>query len=247
MDLLNLNASLKGLDADFVQAQGVKLNLGNVNIVGHSLGGILGTVFTVVNQAAIANELKIGLQANLNPVRSLVASVAGTQVAQVLVNSASFAPVINAGLAKAGVNVGTSNYEKFMYAAQSAVDSGDPVNFAQLLPSLKIPVLLQQVKNDAVIPNSADSAPLTGTQAFARLIGATQLGLGQTQLGLNTTTGLVTSGIVKMNAGDHGSLLRPSTAAPQITPEMQTQVVTFLLNAGGVAVGAAAPQNIETP
>jgi hypothetical protein len=112
---------------------------------------------------------------------------------------------------------------------------------------LKIPVLLQQVKNDAVIPNSADSAPLTGTQAFARLIGATQLGLGQTQLGLNTTTGLVTSGIVKMNAGDHGSLLRPSTAAPQITPEMQTQVVTFLLNAGGVAVGAAAPQNIETP
>ncbi len=246
MDLLNLNASLKGLDADFVQAQGVKLNLGNVNVVGHSLGGILGTVFTTVNQAAISNEAKIGLQANLNPVRSLVASVAGTQVAQVLVNSASFAPVINAGLAKAGVNVGTSNYEKFMYAAQSAVDSGDPVNFAQLLPSLKIPVLLQQVKNDAVIPNSADSAPLTGTQAFARLIGATQLGLGQTQLGFNATTSIVTSGIVKMNAGDHGSLLRPSTTAPQITPEMQTQVVTFLLNTGGVAVGAAAPQNIET-
>ena len=247
MDLLNLNASLKGLDMDFVQAQGVKLNLGNVNVVGHSLGGILGTVFTTVNQAAIANEAKIGLQANLNPVRSLVASVAGTQVAQVLVNSASFAPVINAGLAKAGVNVGTSSYEKFMYAAQSAVDSGDPVNFAQLLPSLKIPVLLQQVKNDAVIPNSADSAPLAGTQAFARLLGATQLGLGQTQLGFNATTGIVTSGIVKMNAGDHGSLLRPSTAAAQITPEMQTQVVTFLLNAGGVAVGAAAPQNIETP
>ncbi|HOY23830.1 MAG TPA: hypothetical protein PK002_11800, partial [Cellvibrio sp.] len=247
MDLLNLNASLKGLDADFVQAQGAKLNLGNVNIVGHSLGGILGSVFTAVNQAAISNEAKIGMTANLNPVRSLVASVAGTQVSQILVNSASFAPVINAGLAKAGVNVGTSNYEKFMYAAQSAVDSGDPVNFAQLLPSLKIPVLLQQVKNDAVIPNSADSAPLAGTQAFARLLGATQLGLGQTQLGLNATTGIVTSGIVKMNAGDHGSLLRPSTSAPQITPEMQTQVVTFLLNVGGVAVGAAAPQNIETP
>lgn len=238
MDLLNLNASLKGLDTDFVQTQGAKLNLGNVNVVGHSLGGILGTVFTTVNQAAIANEAKLGLQANLNPVRSLVASVAGTQVAQVLVNSASFAPVINAGLAKAGVNVGTSNYEKFMYAAQSAVDSGDPVNFAQLLPSLKVPVLLQQVKNDAVIPNSADSAPLTGTQAFARLLGATQLGLGQAQLGL---------GYVKLNAGDHASLLRPSTAAPQITVEMQTQVVTFLLNAGGVAVGGGAPQNIEAP
>lgn len=238
IDLLNLNASLKGLDADFVQTLGVKLNLGNVNVVGHSLGGILGTVFTTMNQAAISNESKIGLTSNLNPVRSLVASVAGTQVAQVLVNSASFAPVINAGLAKAGVNVGTSNYEKFMYAAQSAVDSGDPVNFAQLLPSLKIPVLLQQVKNDAVIPNSADSAPLTGTQAFARLLGATQLGLGQTQLGL---------GYVKLNAGDHASLLRPSASAPQITAELQTQVVTFLLNAGGVAVGGGAPQNIEAP
>jgi len=165
-----------------------------------------------------------------------VASVAGTQVAQVLANSATFAPVINAGLSKAGVNVGTSNYEKFMYAAQSAVDSGDPVNFAQLLSTLKIPVLLQQVKDDQVIPNSADSAPLTGTVAFARLLGTTQLGLGETQLGL---------GYVKLNAGDHASLLRPSTAAPQVTAEMQTQVASFVLGAGKVAVGVAAPQNVD--
>jgi pimeloyl-ACP methyl ester carboxylesterase len=237
MDLLNLNASLKGLDADFVQAQGAKLNLGNVNVVGHSLGGILGTVFTTVNQVAIANDAKLGLSTNLNPVRSLVASVAGTQVAQILVNSASFAPIINAGLAKAGVNVGTSNYEKFMYAAQSAVDSGDPVNFVQLLGTLNVPVLLQQVKDDQVIPNSADGAPLTGTTAFARLLGTTQLGLGETQLGL---------GYVKLNAGDHASLLRPSTAAPQVTTEMQTQVVSFILNASKVAVGAGAPQNVDT-
>ncbi|MET0355584.1 MAG: hypothetical protein ABW044_02340 [Cellvibrio sp.] len=236
MDLLNLNASLKGLDTDFVQPRGAKLNLGNVNVVGHSLGGILGTVFTTVNQVAIANEAKIGLTSNLNPIRSLLASVAGTQVAQVLANSATFAPVINAGLAKAGVNVGTSNYEKFMYAAQSAVDSGDPVNFAQLLATLQIPVLLQQVKNDAVIPNSADSAPLTGTQAFARLLGATQLGAGETQLGL---------GIVKLNAGDHRSFLVPNATAPQITAEMQAQAVTFVLQAGKVAVGSKAPTNIE--
>lgn len=237
IDLLNLNASLKGLDADFVRAQGAKLNLGNVNVIGHSLGGILGTVFTTVNQIAIANDAKLGLSSNLNPVRSLVASVAGTQVAQVLVNSASFAPVINAGLSKAGVNVGSSNYEKFMYAAQSAVDSGDPVNFVQLLATLNVPVLLQQVKDDQVIPNGADSAPLTGTVAFARLLGTAQLGLGETQLGL---------GFVKLNAGDHGSLLRPSTAAPQVTAEMQTQAVSFVLSAGKVAVGAAAPQNVDT-
>lgn len=250
LDLLNLNASLKGLDTDFVQAQGVKLNLNKVNVVGHSLGGILGTVFTSVNQVAIANEAKLGLTANLNPVRSFVASVAGTQVAQVLVNSATFAPVINAGLAKAGVQAGTSNYEKFMYAAQSAMDSGDAVSFVQLLPSLKIPVLLQQVKNDAVIPNSADSAPLAGTLAMARLLGATQLGLGQTQLGYDAESGVVTSGIVKLNAGDHGSLLRPtdtSNAAVKITAEMQAQVASFVALAGKVAVGSQAAANIETP
>ncbi|GGY74670.1 lipase [Cellvibrio zantedeschiae] len=238
VDLLNLNASLKGLDADFVQAQGAKLNLGNVNVIGHSLGGILGTVFTTVNQIAIANEAKLGLASNLNPIRSLVATTPGSQVAQVLVNSATFAPVINAGLSKAGVNVGTSNYEKFMYAAQSAVDAGDPVNFAQILATLGVPVLVQQVKDDQVIPNSADSAPLTGTVALARLLGTTQLGLGETTLG---------RGYVKLNAGDHGSLLRPSTAAPQVTPEMQAQAVSFVLTGGKVAVGSSAPQNIDVP
>jgi hypothetical protein len=115
---------------------------------------------------------------------------------------------------------------------------------------LKIPVLLQQVKNDAVIPNSADSAPLAGTSALARLLGATQLGLGQTQLGYDAESGVVTSGIVKLNAGDHGSLLRPtdtSNAAVKITAEMQAQVASFIALAGKVAVGSQAAANIDTP
>jgi hypothetical protein len=97
-------------------------------------------------------------------------------------------------------------------------------------------VLLQQIKNDLVIPNSVDGAPLAGTEAFARLLGTTQLGLGETQLGL---------GYVKLNAGNHGSILLPDTTAPQVTAEMQTQVVSFVLSAGKVAVGAAAPQNVD--
>lgn len=237
VDLLNLNASLDGINNDLMQAVGAQLNLNNVNVVGVSLGGILSSVFVTVNQVAIASEAKLGLQSHLHPVRSLVASVTGTQVAQVLVNSATFAPIINAGLAASGVKLGTSNYEKFLYAAQSAVDSGDPVNFAQSLGALGVPVLVQQVNGDLVVPNSADSAPLTGTQAFVRLLGASQLGLGETQLGL---------GYVKMNAGDHVSLLRPTTAAPQVTAEMQAQVVSFVLNAGKVAVGASAPANVDT-
>ena len=71
---------------------------------------------------------------------------------------------------------------------------------------------------------------------MASLLNTTQLGLGSTQLG---------RGYVKHTAGGHSSLLRPEGGAPQITAELQTQVVTFVLNNGNVAVGGGAPANIE--
>lgn len=238
MDLLNLNASLGGVNTEIRKSVATGLDVNRVYVVGVSLGGILGSVFTTVNQMAIANDGLVGLPSNLNPIRGIVTSAAGTQVAQVLVNSATFTPVINGGLAASGVNVGTSNYERFLYAAQSAMDAGDPVNYMQTLAALGVPALVQQINNDAVIPNSAASAPLTGTSAMASLLNATQLGLGSTQLG---------RGYVKHTAGGHSSLLRPEGGAPQVTAELQTQVVTFVLNNGGVAVGGGAPGNIELP
>ncbi|ACE82672.1 hypothetical protein [Cellvibrio japonicus] len=238
MDLLNLNASLGNLSDLLEDALDLGLNLNRVNVVGVSLGGILGNVFVTVNQRAIASDAQVGLTANLNPVQGVVMSTAATQVSQVLINSNTFAPVINSGLAASGVTVGTTNYERFMYAAQSTLDSSDPVNFSETLGSLGTPVLLQQVKDDAVIPNRAASAPLTGTEAMARLLGATQLGTGSAALGV---------GFVKLNAGGHASLLRPEGGAPQVTAEMQAQVVTFVLNNGTVAVGSQAPANIELP
>ncbi|WP_331346437.1 hypothetical protein [Cellvibrio sp. UBA7661] len=238
MDLLNLNASLGGINTEIRKSVSTGLDVNRVYVVGVSLGGILGSVFTTVNQMAIANDAKVGLPSNLNPVRGIVTSAAGTQVAQILVNSATFAPVINGGLGASGVNVGTSNYERFLYAAQSAMDAGDPVNYMQTLAALGVPALVQQINNDAVIPNGAAVAPLTGTSAMASLLGATQLGLGTTQLG---------RGYVKHTAGGHVSLLRPEGGAPQVTAELQTQVVTFVLNNGNVSVGGGAPGNIELP
>jgi pimeloyl-ACP methyl ester carboxylesterase len=242
MDLLNLNASLSGVNTEMLKSVATGLDLNRVYVVGVSLGGILGSVFATVNQLAIANDAQVGLPSNLNPVRGLVTSGAGTQVAQILVNSATFAPVINNGLAASGVNVGTSNYERFLYAAQSAMDSGDPVSYMQTLAALGVPVLVQQINGDAVIPNGAASAPLAGTSAMASLLNTTQLGLGSTQLG---------RGYVKHTAGGHSSLLRPEGTPPaiaqQVTAELQTQVVTFILNSGNVTVGGGAPGNIELP
>lgn len=238
MDLLNLNASLASVNTEMLKTVSTGLDLNRVYVVGVSLGGILGSVFTTVNQLAIANDAQVGLASNLNPIRGLITSAAGTQVAQILVNSATFAPVINGGLGASGVMVGTTNYERFLYAAQSAMDAGDPVNYMETLAQLGVPVLVQQINNDLVIPNNAAGAPLAGTQAMASLLSATQLGLGSTQLG---------RGYVKHTAGGHASLLRPEGDAPQVTAELQTQVVTFVLNNGGVAVGGGAPGNIELP
>jgi hypothetical protein len=239
MDLLNLNASLASVNTQIQQIAMPGLDLDRIYVVGVSLGGILGSVFTTVNELAISNDQQLGLASNLNPISGLAVSAAGTQVSQILVNSQTFGPVINSGLAANGVASGTSNYERFMYAAQSTVDSGDPVNFAQTLAQLGVPVLVQQINGDKVIPNAAVSAPLTGTMALARLLGTTPLGLGADQpLG---------RGYVKVTAGGHVSLLRPEEDAPQVTVELQTQVVSFVLTDGNVSVGAEAPGNIELP
>ncbi|WP_039916569.1 hypothetical protein [Cellvibrio mixtus] len=238
MDLLNLNASLGNVNTEIRKSVSTGLDLNRVYVVGVSLGGILGSVFTTVNQIAIGSEAQLGIASNLKPIRGLIISGAGTQVAQVLVNSATFAPVINGGLGNSGVNVGTTNYERFLYAAQTAMDSGDPVNFVGTLAKLGVPTLVQQINNDAVIPNSAAGAPLMGTKAMASLLDATPLGTGTVQLG---------RGYVKHTAGGHSSLLRPEGGAPQVTAELQTQVVTFVLNNGNVSIGGAAPGNIEAP
>lgn len=240
MDLLNLNASLAGINDDFLTGLGVSLDLNKVYVVGLSLGGIVGTTFTSVNQAAISSEAAAGLTSNLNPIRGLVASAAGSQVTQILVNSNRFAPIINGGLAANGVAVGTSLYEKFIYATQSMVDSGDVVNFAQLLSTQNVPVLLQQINGDLVIPNSASGAPLAGTLGLANLLGADPLGAAPTlqPLGL---------GYVRLTEGGHASLLRIENDTPLVTRELQAQVVSFILGAGSVAVGSAAPLNIQAP
>ncbi|PKM23150.1 MAG: hypothetical protein CVV10_00680 [Gammaproteobacteria bacterium HGW-Gammaproteobacteria-14] len=278
MDLLNLNASLDAiaqLDLDGDDDTGTRLfSTDKVYVVGVSLGGIVGTVFTTVNELAIANDAQLamaGLPASqLNPIQGLAASAAGTQLSQILANSQTFGPVITAGLGAAGVNVGTTNFERFLYAAQSTVDSGDPVSFAETLAGLNVPVLLQQIVGggnasglgdtktyvaDKVVPNSAASAPLTGTTALADLLSAVQVGAGLA----NATTD---NALVNLTIGHHASILRPNeegseapvTGENVATAELQTQVASFVLSGGAqIAVGSAPndedgdPTNLAAP
>lgn len=242
MDLLNLNASLDALSAE-LDAQGLGvLDTSSIKVVGGSLGGMVATVMTTVNQMAIGAEMQASFTSNLRPISGLVASVAGSQLTQILLNSDTFGPVIRGGLQAAGVVPGTTNFERFIYAAQSTVDSADPVNFAATLDALGVPVLLQQVNGDTVVPNDAPDLPLAGTAGLIDLLGAVQSGPSMTPVDMASAPG-----VVKMLNGAHSSLLDPS-ASPTVTAEMQTQVVSFVLSSGaGVAVGAGSAADVETP
>lgn len=266
MDMLNLNASLgeiakRNLDGD--NDSGTPLfDLTKVYVVGVSLGGAVGTVFTSVNQQAIEADLQAGAELNLNPIAGFVASTPASQLAQVIINSEFIGPQIVAGLAANDVVQGTSDFEKFAYVAQSTVDSGDPVNFAKSLQLSGVPALIQQIVGggdasllgdtkvytaDKVVPNSVAGVPLVGTTPLAALMGAELVGPGAQDL----TAG---NGLVNLTIGHHASLLRPSedgvaaatTGENIATAELQTQVVSFVLSAASqVAVGSA-PSNTNT-
>ncbi|MBK8284573.1 MAG: hypothetical protein IPK97_06610 [Ahniella sp.] len=85
-----------------------------VFFVGQSLGSIVGLNFVTLEPT----------------VSTSVLSVPGGGIAQLLNGSPTFGPRIRAGLAAQGVNAGTAAFDQFMGAAQQAVDSGDPINFA---------------------------------------------------------------------------------------------------------------------
>jgi pimeloyl-ACP methyl ester carboxylesterase len=201
-DLFVLSASLSS-----AQVAGVQLDASNLTYVGHSLGGIIGG--TMLSYAPEYQAATLAMP--------------GGGIAQLLANSQSFGPAINGGLAAAGIETGSAEYNQFLIAAQTLVDSGDPINHASTLAAAgNTNVHMIEVIGDAVIPNAVATAPLSGTDPLARMMGLTQAGA--------STSG---SALVKFSAGDHGSILNPA-ASLAATVEMQTQMATFAATAGTV-------------
>src|SRR5690606_21886675 len=99
-----------------------------VFFVGQSLGSIVGLNFTALEPT----------------VSTAVLSVPGGGIAQMLNGSATFGPRIRAGLAAAGVNAGTAAFDQFMFAAQTAIDSADPINFAAVSAASGDRILLHE-------------------------------------------------------------------------------------------------------
>lgn len=251
MDLLNLNASLAAIDSELQSGGLVGLDVSNVKVVGASLGGVVGSVYATVNQLAYAADnalaqqvagidagLAAMLQSKLNPLSGLAVSASGGQLTQLLRASATFGPVISAGLSAEGVVPGSSDFERFLYVAQSTVDSGDPVSFAESLAGaetcdaalaaagdypnimtcggLTVPVLMQQVVGGAELGDgqtyTADKVVPNAPEGFP-LSGTTGLAtlLRTTQLGASANPiPLSGNALINMTAGHHSSLLRPN-------------------------------------
>src|SRR5690606_12554951 len=113
-------------------------------------------------------------------------------------------------------------FEQFAFAAQTVVDSADPVNFASTVVANETPVHVLEVVGDGadslpdqVIPNTVENKPIAGTEPLIAL-----LGLPAVSETLTSEDGAPVSGAVRFTAGGHGSLVDPSVDA-DVTTEMQ--------------------------
>lgn len=218
-DLMELTRAIPGISLD---GKTTAFDGSSIEFVGQSLGSIIGTAFL-----AMEPHVTVG-----------VLNVPGGGVAGLLAASPTFGPIINAGLAQAGLTPGTPDYDAFLGAAQTVVDSGDSINFAFATAGKSI--LAQEVVGDAnhpsdqVIPNSVASAPTSGTEPLLAALGLSSI--------TSTTQAASIRGVVRFTQGVHGSLLDP-TSSPAVTAEMQGEMASMIAS-GGRAVIIANPSVI---
>jgi hypothetical protein len=165
LDLLNLNASLGGMDVDG-DGSADDIDASRVYFIGYSLGGINGTSFIAVNndpavQASPFNQLP--------KIQSAALLKTGGGIPRLLTNSPSIAPRVLQGLAGASdaLTQGNSGLETYLNVFQGILDSVDAVNFAADLADANgsTGVLLTEIVGDGtaqnppdlVVPNAADT------------------------------------------------------------------------------------------
>jgi len=224
-DLITFERSLAG--ATIANAGGAKIfAAGQTHYLGHSLGAIVGTVFLGV---VPGTEVSTGTLAN-----------PGGNVSQLLIDSPSFAPLINEGLAAQGLTPGTTLYANFFRDSQNAVDAGDPINYIAQTTELHPIHLLQVVGStpqpagcnpqafingckDQVVPNTATGAMITAsTLGLAPLA---QVHATSTPLPTVITAAAGVRAYVNFVQGDHGSII--DDVVPGVTAEMQAEAISF--------------------
>jgi pimeloyl-ACP methyl ester carboxylesterase len=209
-DLSVLAVTLASIDADGDSLP--DLDPSTVSYAGISMGGIMGTPFAAVEPM----------------VPNAFLSVPAGGLARALEASPTFGPRIRAGLAAAGLQPGTTDYELYFTVFQTVIDSMDPINWIGEVADFKN-VLLHEVIGDTVLPNFVATAPLSGTEPMIRSAGLTAYSST-----LMDPAGIDAAGRFVPPAS-HSSLLNPS-ASPAATVEMQKQMASFVASLGKTVV-----------
>lgn len=167
-DLLNLNASLSSINAALqsqedtgtLVQQPVAFDLGRVYVAGHSLGAIVATTFSAVNN----NPDVLAGNSNLNEIQGVILANGGANLTKLLENSPSFGPRIVGALGASGIAQGSDSYEKFQYTFQSMIDGIDPANTGLELADTDTPVLSFNMVGGNALP--ADSSGISYPDGF---------------------------------------------------------------------------------
>lgn len=93
---------------------------------------------------------------------------------------------------------------QFSFAAQTVIESGDPINYAATVAASETPVFLIQANGDAVVPNTT-AFPTSGTAPLAAQLGLLPP-LTESVMGSEPV-----SGYVRYEDATHASLLSPGT------------------------------------
>ena len=209
-DLFSLVSTIPTMDFD---GGGADTDATRIHLFAHSLGAMMG-----INVLAIDD--RIGAS---------VLAMPGAGIARLFEASASFGPVLEAGLAAQGVFPGTPEYDQFFTVAQTVLDSVDPINTGAIAAG-KHPIYLMEIVGsstslpDQTMPNVAPPWPLAGTEPLAAIMGLVPI-TGT----LNDAGGV--RGIVRYTSGEHSAFLEPGNS-PLITPEILGATIVFFDSAG---------------
>lgn len=242
LDLMTVAKTLSVLDLD--GDADADVSIANVNFAGQSLGTVNGIPFVSSWNAAGGTPAITGASFQ----------VPGGGITKLLENSPAFAPQIIGGLSAAGVSQGSGDFENFLRIFQAALDSVDPINFADNLndacayanvfqtcattTSIAVAEISGSASRlpDLVIPNETYNQPLDSTIATskAKLSGTDPLvaALGLT----NTLDGSAAQVVSRYNQGSHGTFVLPQVSPTETVTETLDQASTDTLNAERLAV-----------